>query len=211
MLKQMKTKLAVTSLITASPILIGLFLWNRLPEKLVTKWNTSGAPSGWSSKPFAVIAIPLFILLCHWFCVIAAAADPKAKNHNRKILTLVFWICPVISLFCMTAVYAEGLGYHISIQKSLPLLIGLLFIFIGNYLPKCGQNYTIGIKVPWTLNSLENWNHTHRVAGFLWSIAGILFILLSFLGCLHLATILLLIASFLPMLYSYWYYRKYEA
>lgn len=211
MLKQMKTKLILTSLITASPILVGLLLWNRLPEKLATQWNTSGTPSGWSTKPFAVIAIPLFILLCHWFCVIAAMADPKAKNHSRKILTLVLWICPVVSLFCMTAIYLEGLGHHVSIQKYLPILIGLLFLVIGNYLPKCKQNYSIGIRVPWTLNSTENWNRTHRMAGRLWSAAGVLFMLLSLPGYLHLATVLLLMIAFVPMLYSYWYYKTFEA
>lgn len=210
MLKHPKNKLLITSLITAAPIFVGLLLWNRLPEKLVTNWSIHGVPNGWSSKPFAVIAIPFFILAAHLFCVIASSSDPKADNHSPKIRTLVLWICPIISLFCMTAVYTEGLGYHISIEKYLALLLGLLFIVIGNYLPKCKQNYTIGIRVPWTLNSTENWNRTHRAAGRLWTGAGILFLLLSWFGYLYLATALILIISCLPMVYSYWYYKTRE-
>lgn len=210
MLKQTKNKLLITSLITAAPIFVGLLLWNRLPEKLVTNWSIHGVPNGWNSKPFAVIAIPLFILAAHLFCVIISSSDPKADNHTPKIQTLVLWICPTISLFCMTAVYAEGLGYHISIEKYLALLLGFLFIVIGNYLPKCKQNYTIGIRVPWTLNSTENWNHTHRAAGRLWTGAGILFLLLFWFGYLYLATALILIISCLPIVYSYWYYKTHE-
>ena len=38
---------------------------------------------------------------------------------------------------------------------------GLLFMIIGNYLPKVKQNNTIGIRVVWTLQDEENWSATH--------------------------------------------------
>ncbi len=210
MLKRMKTKLILTSMITALPILVGLVLWNRLPDQLVTHWDANGVPNGWSSKLFAVVGLPLFLVAIHWVCVIATAADPKAQNHSDKILNLVLWICPATSMFCMISVYAEGLGYHVSITKFAAVLVGVLFIAIGNYLPKCKQNYTVGIKVPWTLNSVENWNRTHRMAGKLWTLAGILFIVLFWLGLEYLSIGVIMIMALLPMGYSYWYYRKYE-
>ena len=211
MLKNLKPKMLLTSMITILPILLGLLLWNKLPEQVVTHWDANGVPNGWSSKLFAVVGLPLFILACHIVCIVATMADPKAKNHSEKILTLVLWICPVTSLFCMISVYAEALGYHVSITKIASVFVGLLFIAIGNYLPKCKQNYTVGIKVPWTLNSIENWNRTHRFAGKLWILAGITFIVLCFIKKMYLATAIMLLMATAPMVYSFWYYKKYEA
>ena len=59
--------------------------------------------------------------------------------------------------------------------------IGVLFMIIGNYLPKCKQNYTMGIKLPWTLDDEENWNRTHRFAGFLWVAGGVVIAINAFL------------------------------
>lgn len=211
MLKNQKTKLIITSIIILFPALVGLLLWNHLPDQVVTHWDANGVPDGWSSKLFAVVGLPAFLLAVHWFCMIATKADPKALNHSEKIMALVYWICPAVSLFGMAAVYCEALGYSVPITNIGSGFAGLLFIFIGNYLPKCKHNYTVGIKVPWTLNSEENWNRTHRFAGPLWVIAGILFIVTSFVGQMELGIVIILAASFVPMIYSYLYFKKYES
>ncbi len=210
MLKNQKAKLIITSAIILIPILIGLLLWNRLPDQVVTHWDANGVPSGWSSKLFAVVGLPLFLLFVHWMCIIATKADPKSANHPLKIMTLVYWICPAVSIFCMGSVYAEALGYQVKMNQTGSFFVGLVFIVIGNYLPKCKHNYTVGIKVPWTLNSEENWNRTHRFAGPLWVICGILFMVLTFIGYPLLSVALIFTAAFLPMIYSYLYYRNHE-
>jgi uncharacterized membrane protein len=51
--------------------------------------------------------------------------------------------------------------------------MGVLFIFIGNWLPKCKQTYTLGIRLPWTLADEDNWNRTHRFAGPVWVVCGL--------------------------------------
>ena len=200
----------LTSIIILIPILVGLLLWNQLPDQVVTHWDGNGVPNGWSSKLFAVVGLPCFLLAIHWICMIATSADPKAQNHSEKILSLVLWICPITSIFCMFSIYTEALGFHFPMENTAAIFTGGLFIIIGNYLPKCKQNYTVGIKVPWTLNSTENWNHTHRFAGPLWIITGVLFIVLSFMNYLYLGIALIFIAAFAPMIYSYWYYQKYD-
>ena len=210
MLKKLKPKMLLTSLIILLPIVIGLILWDRLPDQLVTHWDAKGVPNGWSSKPFAVIGLPFFLLAVHWICMIGTAADPKAQNHSEKILTLVLWICPATSLFCQSAILTEGLGTPLPIANIGSCFVGLVFIIVGNYLPKCKQNYTIGIKIPWTLNSTENWNHTHRFAGPLWVFAGILIMILCLMDLMTLAVPVMFIMILLPIFYSYWYYRKYD-
>lgn len=210
MLKNQKSKLVITSAFILFPILVGLLLWNQLPDQIVTHWDAHGVPNGWSSKLFAVVGLPVFLLFVHWICIIATKADPKALNHPEKIMSLVYWICPAVSLFCMVSIYTEALGFHLPIEHTAGIFVGIVFIVIGNYLPKCKHNYTVGIKVPWTLNSEENWNRTHRFAGPLWVIAGIVFIALSFLNLMMFGLAVILAAAFIPMIYSYWYFKKYE-
>ena len=122
----------------------------------------------------------------------------------------MYWVCPVVAIFCMFSIYAEALGYPVSVDRFASILVGLVFVFIGNYLPKCKHNYTVGIKIPWTLNSEENWNRTHRFAGPIWVICGILFMALTFIGYAELSVVIILIAVLVPMIYSYMYYRKHE-
>lgn len=210
MLKKNKRLLIVTTVVLLVPILTGLLLWNQLPEQIPTHWNAEGEIDGYSCRAFAVFAIPGFLILCHWLCVLATAADPKAKGHHPKVLQLVLWICPVISLLITGLIYPTALGYDTFFSAPLfvSLLMGLLFIIIGNYLPKCKQNYTVGIKLPWTLNNEENWNKTHRFAGWLWIIGGFLVMAAGLIGILWLMIPVLLAMVLIPTLYSCLLYRK---
>ena len=209
MMKQHRKTLILTSIVILLPILMGLLLWGRLPDRIASHWGFDGTVDGWSSKPFAVFGLPLFLLAIHWVCVLGTSADPKQRDG--KPLQLVLWICPVVSLLCAFIIYTTALNFGININLIVSLFLGLLFMIVGNYLPKCQQNYTIGIKVPWTLNSQENWNRTHRFAGIVWVIGGALIALTAFVlpsPVLMLGLILLL--AFLPMIYSYLYYLRHE-
>ena len=84
MIKNNKWKLIISSAIILLPILVGLILWNSLPESLTTHWGADGNADGWSSKAFAVFVPPFFILVTHWICVLVTAADPKNRNQSKK-------------------------------------------------------------------------------------------------------------------------------
>ena len=93
-------------------------------------------------------------------------------------------------------------------EVVMPIVIGLVLAIVGNYLPKCKQNYTIGIKIPWTLNSEENWNKTHRLAGWIWTFGGLLIMLTGFLGGFWIFFIVVLLMVVAPLVYSYLLHRK---
>ena len=172
MFKEYKGKIILTSVITLVPILLGLLLWNKLPDQIPTHWNAEGVIDGWSSKAFAVFALPGILVFFHLLCVLASSMDPKRKNYSGKLLGIVFWICPVISLVMMGVMYGTALGMKLKVDVIMLVLVGVTFLVVGNYMPKCKQNYTMGIKIPWTLNDEENWNYTHRFAGKLWMASG---------------------------------------
>ena len=207
-MKDHKGKLILSSLLVLLPLAAGLLLWNRLPEQLPMHWNAAGEIDGWGSRLMVVCAEPLFLLVIHWVCVVACLIDPKNKGQNRKALGLVLWICPAISILCGGLMYAFALGYEVNIGFWLMLLIGVVFIVAGNYLPKSRQNYTVGIKIPWTLSDVENWNATHRFAGRLWMAAGVVILATAWLGqpLVFFPIVVLMVAA--PVLYSYLYFRK---
>ena len=198
-----------TSLVCLIPLVAGAVLYSRLPEMVATHWDMNGAANGWSSRAFAAFGLPGILLAVNLFVPFALRADPKRQNMSPALVSVAQWTIPVVSLLGSGLTPARALGYDVRVEKILPALIGVLFIVIGNYLPKTKQSYTMGIKLPWTLASEENWNRTHRLGGFLWVIGGALFIVMSFIGW-SLAAFLIILALmvFVPMVYSYLLYRK---
>lgn len=208
MIKKNLPKLIITSLIILIPIVIGLILWDKLPDQVPMHWSAQGEVDGYGTKFQAVFLMPLVLVAFHWICVLGTSLDPKKQNINDKIFTLVLWIIPVISLLCNSMVFATALGHKVSVEIIMPLFMGALFVIIGNYMPKCKQSYTVGIKLPWTLDNEENWNKTHRLAGFLWVIGGVIIMATAFLGAFWLFFIVLIPMVIVPFVYSYLLYKK---
>lgn len=208
MIKKHWKILLITSIIILLPMLAGVILWDQLPEQMPTHWNAAGEIDGWSSKPFGVFGLPLILLAAQWLCLLGALADPKKQNHPAKVLHLVLWIIPVMSVVLHVMTYAAALGKEVRMEVVMPILIGLLLAIIGNYMPKCKQNYTIGIKIPWTLNSEENWNRTHRFAGWIWMVGGIAIMLTGFFGGFWVFLPIVIAMVLVPIIYSYVLYRR---
>ncbi len=205
--KNIKTMI-ITSVIILLPVIAGLILWDKLPEEVPVHFNAQGDADGWGSKSTAVFAMPLFMLALHWICVFVTSLDPKSKNITVKNLNLVLWITPVLSVFVCGLIYSFALGYKFDISMVFPIFFGILFIVIGNYMPKCKQNYSIGVKTPWALESEENWNYTHRLAGKTWVFGGLAIIALSFLKTVWIFTAITIIMVIIPIVGSYLFHKK---
>ena len=210
-MKNNKREILLTSLVCLLPLFAGAALYPRLPEIMVTHWDFSGNANGWSSRAATVFGLPLLILALHLVCFYAESRETK-KYRNPVLRTVLLWFCPAVSLLGGAVTLGTGLGYEMHISTVVPVFVGLLFLILGNYLPKIRRNLTMGIRLPWTLTSEENWSRTHRVAGFTWVAAGLL-MLLSALLRLHgptVTVVLLALAVGIPVLYSYLYYRRHE-
>ena len=210
MLKANRKTLIITSIITILPMLIGIICWDRLPDVMATHFGMNNEANGFSSKAFAVFGLPAVLLAVLWLGAFVTSHDPKKQNISPKMFTLMLWIAPVISLVVAATMYPVNLGYELDIAFFGELLLGLMFIIVGNYLPKARQNYTIGIKIPWTLANEENWNRTHRLAGFLWMICGAVMIVISLMRFVPAQWLVgvFLIMVLVPCIYSYWLHVK---
>ena len=201
----------ITSAVTLLPILLGLLLWNRLPDRLPTHYGIDGAADGWSGKGFAVFGLPLIMLAFHGIIYAATRLDKQNRGHNEKVLNLVGLIFPVMSIVNAVHIYSRAMDMELNLSSILFVPLGLMFIFIGNWLPKIKQNSTLGIKIRWTLYNEENWNKTHRFSGYCWVFGGVLFCLMGFVPEKTLVWLLplqVLLLAVVPMVYSWQLAKK---
>ena len=194
-LKEYKMSLISGSILTISPSLAGILLWNRLPEKIATHFDQHNLANGW-------------LLLVHLFCVFFTANDPKRKNINKRIFTMILWLVPVVSVITCMSIYGLALGMDIDIGVIVNIMVGIMFIILGNYVHKVKQNYTVGMKLPWTLNSEENWNRTNRMTGWILILSGLLFLMNSLLLKTEIVFAVILLVILVPMIYSFILYKK---
>ncbi len=211
MVKKNLHHIIISSILIFIPTVFGLVFWSKLPESMTSHWGFNGNPDGFSSKAFCVFGIPLIMLAFHLVCIFVTAFDKKNKDQNQKMFRLIFYIVPVISLYSFSIIYSVAFGYEFETSKLTLILIGAMFLIFGNFLPKCKQNSTLGIKLPWTLTNEENWNKTHRLGGKLWVASGIAMLLSVFLPMKAMVVsiiIVLLVAAVVPTVYSYSLYKK---
>ena len=208
MMKKNKWMIILASLVTISPMFVGLILWNRLPDEIATHFDSANAANGWSSKPVAVFGIPLFLLAMHLLCIGVTMNDPRRKNISEKMFQFIIWIVPAASLICCLSSYAIALGIEVNIGMIVNIMVGIVFMILGNYMHKVKQNYTVGIKIPWTLDSEENWNRTHRVSSRLFIFCGLAMIANGFLDSKILLFFIMAVLIVIPYAYSFFLFKK---
>lgn len=210
-----KQTILVTSLVTLLPIVVGLLLWIfRMPDQFNIYLDSDTRPDAVGNILSAILLPPLAMLFIHLLACFFTLRDPGNQGQNNKMLSLVFWIVPILSNLVSYMTFALAMGAHYPVMSFLQLAIGLLFTLIGNYLPKTRSNSTIGIRVPWTFSSRHNWNATHRFGGQVWMVCGLLIVLAAFLPSEvggTIMTILLLTMMILPIGFSYVYYLRQKA
>lgn len=206
MIKKNLKQLIITSALILLPILLGLLLWSSLPAEMPIHWNAAGEIDRYCNKAFAVFGFPLFLLVLHWLCILATHTDRMNANQNRQPMTMAFWVCPITSIVIFGLMYTIAMGYQLNITNAMLLIVGAVFVVVGNFLPKCRQNHTIGIKLPWTLSNEDNWNKTHRLGGKVWVLGGFILMLCILLPAKWNVLYVLLVTAILvliPTIYSY--------
>ena len=211
MLKKNKFKVILSAVIILLPMLFGIIMWNDLPNTITTHWGADGNADGFSGKAFAVFGLPCILLVLHFICLLFTLLDKKQKEQNPKALGMIFWIIPIISLWTNGIMYRAAFGKEIDLQLFFPILLGIMFIFMGNYLPKIKQNRTLGIRLSWTLNNEENWNRTHRLGGKVWVVGGMILLFSVFLPLKAMVWIIVSVITaiaVIPLAYSYYVYKE---
>ena len=214
MIKNHKWKAIVSSIVILLPMVFGLVMWHRLPATMVSHWGADGVADGTATKGFMVFGMPLILLALQWLMILLEAALEKNNAQNKKIATIVYSVVPLISLEVHIFIYSVALGKEWNLFALVPVLVGAMFMFIGNYLPKTTRNRTMGIKLHWTMGNDENWQKTHRLGGKLWFWGGLAVIASALLPVKAMIAVLFVVIAVIvlvPTVYSYALYRKHKA
>lgn len=202
--REHKLPIIIASVLTVLPLLIYTALWN-----LVEGWIT--LPSGVDTLRVSMIIINSILILVFATAITVTALDKSGANQNKNVLNMVFFIPPALSIYTNALMISLALGHEISINSIL-IILGVTFLILGNYMPKCKRNFTIGIKTPYTLANEDNWYATHRFAGKLYFGCGAALLVIFFLPetvALILGGVILVFGIIIPsVLYPYLYYRR---
>ena len=158
--------------------------------------------------------INVFFVVTHCIFVAIIFYDNRSRQQSPKVIGMTIWMIPVITLLYngIARLVNTGADTENLFMAFMYYGTGLLFMVIGNYLPKVKQNNTIGIRVIWTLQDEENWNATHRFSGKLWMASGILCMLCGLfeesMAALVLYIVSIMAAAIISILYSYLFYKK---
>lgn len=203
-------KNSIISIIASLAILVifNLLFYNKMPAELPTHWDFRGQADDYSSKFEAMILIQGFLVLMNLFLCFMLDNDPKNERQNNFLMTLSKLSMPIIMTIIYIITILAGLGKEVNTSVIISILMGILFIAIGNYMPKVKRNYTMGIKLPWTLNSDENWRRTHRFGGICFIFMGLIFFVSPFVKSELIFYLPLIIVAVLPAIYSYYLYTK---
>lgn len=213
MIKNHKVKAIISSVVILLPILFGVIYWNQLPDNMVSHWGGDGVADGTAPKAFMVFGLPLILLALQWLMLLVSAFWDK-RPQNDKIAKISYGIIPVASLVVNFSIYSVALDKEWDLFVLIPVFIGAMFVFIGNYLPKTTRNRTMGIKLRWTMGNDENWNKTHRLGGKIWFWGGLVIIataLLPFKITIAAMIAMILVSTVVPTVYSYSIYKKHRA
>ena len=175
MMKFIKWKtLIITGIICLLPILLGIALWNDLPDTMAVHFNLYNEPDGFASKSFTVFGLPILMAFLQFFCCFINDINAHKHGERKKFERATKWIIPVMTVILQIITLAYGLGKNIDIRKTVALIVGIIFLVIGNYLPKFDyvKNFNI---------STEKAKKVNRFIGFETVIMGLLMLSTIFL------------------------------
>ncbi len=167
-MKPIKWKiLIITSVVCVLPIALGIALWDKLPDMIAIHFNINNEPDNFASKGFVVFGLPVLMMLFQW--IMCVSTDLSTKNHPQKVEAVIKWIIPTMTVVLYLVTLGYSLGEDIDIRQVAVMLVGLIYIVTGNYLPKL--DYVKNMKL-----SKEKARKVNRFTGYGMVIFGALFI-----------------------------------
>jgi immunity protein, SdpI family len=184
--------------------------------KVPSHWNLQGEVDGWTGKYQSIIMFPLINIVLFCLMFFFPSISPRYRNDPENFdkilpssLNLLVFFFAAIHIF--TILIARG--YLPTENLFVFILLGLLFILVGNLLPKVPANFYLGVRVPWTLSSDVVWKKTSKITGKYFAIGGVIFIIIGVIGKITVIVKMLIILVLtliivLPILYSFSVYKK---
>ena len=164
----------ITSAVCLLPILIGLYLWNSLPETIPIHFNIYGEPDNYASKSVVVFILPLAMLVAQTISCLSIDYNSAKYGESKRYELAVKLIVPFITVALQVITVGYGLGWEIDITKSLCIIVGIMFVVLGRYMPEVNyvKNYNLEVEKAKKIN---------KFAGVETVIMGVIFLIGAFL------------------------------
>jgi uncharacterized membrane protein len=191
---------------------VGIYFYDALPALMPSHWGINGTVDSYASKNWIIFGFPLIALVMIPLFRILKKIDPYKEKYAQfvKAFEMVkFGIIAFFAYMYFVMIYATFYP-ELNVGSFVIGGVGILFMLIGNYMGKVRQNYFMGIRTPWTLQNEEVWNKTHRLGGWCFFIAGLIFIVEAFVFKFIIPAFVfaIVLAAVVPMVYSYVIYKS---
>lgn len=155
--------------------------WPNAPDSIPIHWGVTGEPDNYAGKFPGLLGTPLTALGVYVLLLVLPRLDPRHENYRqfwgrylfiRTVIVLMLAVINMISFLWIV-------GVDINMSIAVFMVVGFLFILIGNYMGKLRPTWFMGIRSPWTLSSVESWNRTHRLGGRLFVVFGLAMVVVA--------------------------------
>jgi uncharacterized membrane protein len=166
-------------------IIVGMFVaaivvWPTVSSRIPVHWNASGQVDGYGGKMEGLLLLPAIAIGIYLLLLFIPRIDPGRANYAQfsgPYLTVRYAVLVMIAaIYGISLLAIKGVGFNMT--RVILSVIGLLFIVLGNVMGKVRPNWFVGVRTPWTLSSNRSWVRTHRLAGWLFTLAGLIFLAL---------------------------------
>ena len=200
-MKILKKRDILSVILCLCMIIPGAVVYHRLPERIVTNWNIRMEESQTMPKACVVFVIPLVCAAVGLICCMYAEKLAE-KQKAGKLVPVLQILLPVSLCIGQGTILLYALGKLEDIRFQLCLFISVILIPIGNYMPKIRRNWFLGIRTPHIVKNEDVWYKTHRLAGVMCTLCGIIGLITTFLGCFNATVVILLASVLIPLVYG---------
>lgn len=192
----------ITTLLCLVPIAIGTELQNKLPSEIPINYGFNNEARTLASKWIVIFLLPLILALVNLF-VNLTLTEKNRQRVGERLSAVLIWLVPLLSVVVSMFLILKPLGLPLKAGSLVFSIISVIFIIIGNYIPKCRPNSYVGYRLSWIMNDEELWMKTHRFSGFVLVIAGFASLVASFFAIgKYVFLVCLVIIIFVPLIYS---------
>lgn len=223
----MKIISLIFAILTLVSSLVAIFI---LPDTIAVHFDPYGEVDRWGSK-YEILILPAILILAYivselvirnYLKKIASSSDEKEAADANTNIRVMNVILPIINGFMMMfniaflySTYKQTMNADIpdiDIMKYVSMLMSLLIIIVGNYMPKTRKNSSVGFRLPWTRYNDVTWSKSNRFAAYVMMIAGGISLIGSIIWggtiAMNIMLISILCAIVIMILYAYVVYKK---
>jgi uncharacterized membrane protein len=208
----MRRAVQFSVMIIVVQLLVGVYVYPRMEERVAIHWGLSGEADGYGSKFLGLFLAPIVSALILPLFLVLPRIDPSRGiqrfrgGYDWFVLGFVAFMAYVHGV-----TLAWNLGLRLDMMRMLAPALGAMFYGIGALMGRSRLNWFVGIRTPWTLSNERVWDATHELGGRLFKACGVLAVVgVLAEGWLALALIMapVLFAGVYLIYFSYSRYQK---